>query len=143
MAAFSMNESLKTLMEEVLLLTTSFEDETELQTFRLDIAAQHVSLKSVVILMRALKLMKKEGTLHTYTTGSKIILPILTPPTPQVRPKIQAFCTKCILNTDIASAFSAFPPIATSLSKCHQYEISIFPSICMPCSCHILKVVMF
>lgn len=126
-------------MEEVLLLTTSFEDETELQTFRLDIASHHVSLKSVVILMKALKLMKKEGTLHTYTTGSKIILPILIPPTPQVCPKMQY----AVVNINVALALSDFPPIATSLSECHQYEISICPSICMPCSCHILKVVMF
>lgn len=84
MAAFTMNDTLKALMEEVLLLTTLFEDESEPQTLRFDIAAEHVSLKSVVILMKALKVMKKEGTLHSYTAGSKIIMPFLKPPTPQV-----------------------------------------------------------
>ena len=79
-----MNETLKALMEEVLLLTTLFKDETEPQTLRSDIASEYVSLNSVVILMKALKAMKKEGTLHSYTTGSKIIMPILKPQTTQV-----------------------------------------------------------
>lgn len=91
MAAFTMNDTLKALMEEVLLLTTLFEDESEPQTLRFDIAAEHVSLRSVVILIKALKVMKKEGTLHCYTAGSKIIMPFLKPPTPQVCSKTNEY----------------------------------------------------
>lgn len=79
MAAISMNESLRELIERALLITTVFTDEADIQTLKDDIVADHVTVETLQILKRALVEMKEERTLHSYIAGSKMTFPAFKP----------------------------------------------------------------
>ena len=79
MAAISMNDSLRELIEQALLMSDLFSDESEYQSLKDDMEADHVSVRSLQLLKRALVFMKKEGTLHSYIADSSIKFPLLKP----------------------------------------------------------------
>ena len=80
-----MNDSLRVLIEQALLIPNLFTDESEHQSLKDDMEANHVSVKSLQLLKRALVFMKKEGTLHTYIADSSIKFPLLKPTKSSVR----------------------------------------------------------
>ena len=79
MAAISMNDSLRELMERTMLVTSVSTDESEILTLRSDIAAGNVSVASLRILRKHMVEMREVRSLHSYISGSKVTFPTLKP----------------------------------------------------------------
>lgn len=79
MAAISMNDSLRSLAGQALLISSLFSDESEFQRLKGDMEADYISVRSLLLLKKALVLMDKEGTLHSYIADCTIIFPLLKP----------------------------------------------------------------
>ena len=79
MAAISMNDSLRELMERTMLVTSVSTDESEILTLRSDIAAGNVSVASLRILRKHMVEMREVRSLHSYISGSKVTFPSLKP----------------------------------------------------------------
>lgn len=74
-----MNDSLRELVEQALLIPSIFLDDSEYQSLKNDMDSDYVSIRSLQLLKRALVIMKKEGTLHSYIAASSIKFPLLKP----------------------------------------------------------------